>query len=71
VLKLSIPSTEQGGEEQAMIDEEDDEEDVEELVKRISEDTKPLLDCITASQGCMLLLVLKQHIKDLYGISDA
>ncbi|XP_059489671.1 nipped-B-like protein isoform X2 [Neocloeon triangulifer] len=69
-LNLSKPAGELGPDEEHVID-EDDEDDVEELIKRISEDTKPLLDCITASQGCMLLLVLKQHLKDLYGISDS
>ncbi|CAB3386176.1 Hypothetical predicted protein [Cloeon dipterum] len=70
-LNLTKPANELGPEEEPVIDEEDDEEDVDELMKRISDNNKPLLDCITASQGCMLLLVLKQHLKDMYGISDS
>lgn len=51
--------------------EDDDDEDENSLLNRVPEDTTVLQDCITASQGCLLLLVLKQHLKDLYGISDA
>ncbi|KAF4533148.1 hypothetical protein B566_EDAN001690 [Ephemera danica] len=50
---------------------EEEEDDVEMLVSHIPDDILPLQECITASQGCMLLLVLKQHLKDLYGITDA
>ncbi|XP_068082252.1 nipped-B-like protein isoform X2 [Anabrus simplex] len=53
------------------LEEEDDDEDENSLLSRVPEDTSVLQDCITASQGCLLLLVLKQHLKDLYGISDA
>ncbi|XP_071439398.1 nipped-B-like protein [Hetaerina americana] len=52
-------------------EEEDEDEDENVLVARLPEDTSVLQECITASQGCMLLLVLKQHLKDLYGITDA
>ena len=53
------------------VEEEDDDEDEEVLLGRVPVDTTVLQECITASQGCLLLLVLKQHLKDLYGISDA
>ncbi|XP_049783352.1 nipped-B-like protein [Schistocerca cancellata] len=52
-------------------EEEDDDEDEDTLLSRVPEDTTVLQECVTASQGCLLLLVLKQHLKDLYGISDA
>ncbi|XP_046405626.1 nipped-B-like protein isoform X2 [Ischnura elegans] len=52
-------------------EEEDEDEDENVLIARLPEDTSVLQECITASQGCMLLLVLKQHLKDLYGITDA
>lgn len=55
----------------AYLEEEDEDEDEEVLLSRVPEDTTILQECITASQGCLLLLVLKQHLKDLYGISDA
>ncbi|XP_033210701.1 nipped-B-like protein [Belonocnema kinseyi] len=52
-------------------DEEDDEEDEEALMVRLPEDTTILRQLITASQGFLLLLNLRQHLKDLYGFSDA
>lgn len=51
-------------------DEEDDEEDEESLLARLPGDTTLLRDYITASQGFLLLLTLRQHLKDLYGFSD-
>ncbi|XP_034230674.1 nipped-B-like protein [Thrips palmi] len=50
---------------------EDDEEDADALLARMPQDTSVLQDVITAFQGCLLLLVLKQHLKDLYGFTDA
>ncbi len=50
---------------------EDDDEDEESLLKRVPEDTTALQECITASQGCLMLLVLKQHLKTLYGFTDS
>ncbi|CAH1393670.1 unnamed protein product [Nezara viridula] len=52
------------------LDEEEDE-DEETLLSRLPEDTTPLQHCLTASQGCLLLLVLKQHLKTMYGFNDA
>jgi cohesin loading factor subunit SCC2 len=52
------------------MDDDDDDEDLDSLVKRIPEDTKTLEECIIGSQGCLLLLMLKQHLKDTYGITD-
>ncbi|KAG5893186.1 hypothetical protein JTB14_016463 [Gonioctena quinquepunctata] len=49
---------------------DEDDEDEEVLVSRVPEDTSHLQACITAAQGCLLLLMLKQHIKDVYGLSD-
>lgn len=50
---------------------EDEDEDEESLLKRVPEDTTPLQELITASQGCLMLLVLKQHLKTLYGFTDS
>lgn len=50
------------------LDEEDDDENA--LADRVPEDVTHLQACITAAQGCLLLLVLKQHLKDIYGLSD-
>ncbi|EZA57826.1 Nipped-B-like protein [Ooceraea biroi] len=52
-------------------DEEDDEEDEEALLTRLPGNTTLLREYITASQGFLLLLTLRQHLKDLYGFSDA
>lgn len=52
-------------------DEEDDEEDEESVLQRLPENTRRLREYITASQGFLLLLTLRQHLKDLYGFSDA
>ncbi|XP_071811222.1 nipped-B-like protein isoform X2 [Apostichopus japonicus] len=49
-------------------DSEDEEED--EVIERIPEDATPLLDWCEASQACLVLLVLKQHLKELYGFRD-
>ncbi|OAD53238.1 Nipped-B-like protein [Eufriesea mexicana] len=51
-------------------DEEDDEEDEDTLLVRLPGDTTLLREYITASQGFLLLLTLRQHLKDLYGFSD-
>lgn len=53
------------------LEDEDDEEDREALFARLPEDTTDLQQCVTSAQGCMLLLILKQHLKDMYGINDA
>lgn len=50
------------------LDEDDDDEAA--LVSRVPEDTSHLQACLTAAQGCLLLLMLKQHLKDAYGLSD-
>lgn len=49
------------------LDEDDDEEA---LLARVPDDTTQLQACLTAAQGCLLLLILKQHLKDVYGLSD-
>lgn len=53
------------------LEDEDDEEDRDALFGRLPDDTTELQQCITSAQGCMLLLILKQHLKDMYGINDA
>ncbi|XP_075218552.1 nipped-B cohesin loading factor [Lycorma delicatula] len=52
------------------VDEEEDEDEAV-LLSRVPEDTHCLQECLTASQGCLLLLVLKQHLKTLYGFNDS
>uniref|UniRef100_A0A3P8YZA4 Nipped-B protein n=1 Tax=Esox lucius TaxID=8010 RepID=A0A3P8YZA4_ESOLU len=48
-----------------------DVEDVDRVMRRLPENATPLLDFANASQGILLLLVLKQHLKNLYGFSDS
>lgn len=52
-------------------EDEEEDEDEETLMSRIPDDCSALQQVLTASQGCLLLLVLKQHLKTLYGFNDA
>lgn len=45
-------------------------DDVDKVMDRLPDNPMPLLDFANASQGILLLLVLKQHLKNLYGFSD-
>ncbi|XP_037339727.2 nipped-B-like protein isoform X1 [Pungitius pungitius] len=49
----------------------DVDEDEDSVMDRLPENPHPLLDFASASQGILLLLVLKQHLKNLYGFSDS
>ena len=51
-------------------DSDSDMEDMETVMDRLPDNPGPLLDFANASQGILLLLVLKQHLKGLYGFSD-
>lgn len=51
-------------------DSDSDLEDEEAVMDRLPENSTPLMDFASASQGVLLLLVLKQHLKNLYGFSD-
>ncbi|XP_031658469.1 nipped-B-like protein A isoform X1 [Oncorhynchus kisutch] len=46
-------------------------EDLDKVMQRLPDNPIPLLDFANASQGILLLLVLKQHLKNLYGFSDS
>ncbi|XP_056127240.1 nipped-B-like protein B isoform X1 [Rhinichthys klamathensis goyatoka] len=48
-----------------------DLEDVDKVMLRLPDNPNPLLDFANASQGILLLLMLKQHLKNLYGFSDS
>uniref|UniRef100_A0A8C2ZHW6 Nipped-B protein n=1 Tax=Cyclopterus lumpus TaxID=8103 RepID=A0A8C2ZHW6_CYCLU len=52
-------------------DSEAEIEDEDAVMDRLPENHSPLLDFASASQGILLLLVLKQHLKNLYGFSDS
>lgn len=49
----------------------DEEETVESVLARIPADPTNFEKCCVASQGCLLLLYLKQHLKEMYGFSDS
>ena len=48
---------------------EDLDDEFDSVFSRLPEDCRPLQAAITAAQGCNLLLVLKDHLKDLYGLT--
>ncbi|KAG2465755.1 NIPBL protein, partial [Polypterus senegalus] len=50
---------------------ESDFDDVEQVMNRLPDSPIPLIEFANASQGILLLLVLKQHLKNLYGFSDS
>ncbi|XP_054468120.1 nipped-B-like protein [Anoplopoma fimbria] len=52
-------------------DSDADMDDEDAVMDRLPENPNPLLDFASASQGILLLLVLKQHLKNLYGFSDS
>ncbi|XP_026212056.1 nipped-B-like protein A isoform X2 [Anabas testudineus] len=52
-------------------DSDSDMDDEDAVFDRLPENPNPLLNFASASQGILLLLVLKQHLKNLYGFSDS
>jgi len=48
---------------------EDLDDDASSVLSRLPANCLPLQEAITASQGCMLLLVLKEHLKEFYGLT--
>lgn len=67
--KIALETAQQRGEPMVTaLDDED--EDEESLVERVPEDVSVLQDCLKSAQGSLLLLVLKQHLKDTFGLSD-
>lgn len=65
---MSIVSN--GHEEGKKLD-DDDDDDFESILERLPEDINNLLEIIKLSQGCILLLHLKQHLKETYGFTDS
>ncbi|XP_044312765.1 nipped-B protein isoform X2 [Drosophila rhopaloa] len=54
-----------------VLDDDDDVEDPQVLFNRLPEDMTEIKKCITSAQACMLLLILKDHLKNMYGITDS
>lgn len=53
------------------MDSDSDLDDEDAVLDRLPDNPGPLLDFASASQGVLLLLMLKQHLKNLYGFSDS
>ncbi|KAK2190492.1 hypothetical protein NP493_78g03024 [Ridgeia piscesae] len=51
--------------------EDNDDEELNTLLERMPEDTTALLNLFRMSQGCIRLLMLKQHLKELYRFTDS
>ncbi|KAM8961304.1 nipped-B-like protein isoform 2-T2 [Pelodytes ibericus] len=49
----------------------DNEDDVDYVLSCLPENATPLIEFANASQGILLLLMLKQHLKNLCGFSDS
>ncbi|XP_018423759.1 PREDICTED: nipped-B-like protein isoform X2 [Nanorana parkeri] len=49
----------------------DDEDDVDNVLSCLPDNSAPLIEFANASQGILLLLMLKQHLKNLCGFSDS
>lgn len=52
----------------AVEDEDDEDEGI--LIERVPDDVSNLQEVITKSHSCLLLIVLKQYLKTIYGITD-
>jgi cohesin loading factor subunit SCC2 len=50
---------------------EDLDDDEDSVFDRLPDNVKDIQEAITCSQGCLLLLVLREHLKDFYGFTTA
>ncbi|XP_034471957.1 nipped-B protein [Drosophila innubila] len=66
-FKEHLRPSDKGGD---VLEDDDDEEDPHVLFNRLPEDMTEIKKCITSAQACMLLLVLKEHLKEMYGLTD-
>ncbi|XP_055932716.1 nipped-B-like protein A, partial [Argiope bruennichi] len=68
LLQNSQPGEQNTTNNEDDFDEDDDDKDA--ILQRFPPDTSVLQECIIASQGCVLLLYLKQTLKEMYGFTD-
>ncbi|XP_043661492.1 nipped-B protein isoform X2 [Drosophila teissieri] len=54
-----------------VLEDDDDVEDPQVLFNRLPEDMTEIIKCMTSAQACMLLLILKDHLKEMYAITDS
>uniref|UniRef100_A0A915HGM1 Nipped-B protein n=1 Tax=Romanomermis culicivorax TaxID=13658 RepID=A0A915HGM1_ROMCU len=52
-------------------DENDEIETESDIYDRLPSDLSHLEECVESSRGCSLLLILKQYLKDSYGVNDS
>ncbi|XP_043066416.1 nipped-B protein isoform X3 [Drosophila bipectinata] len=62
-----MPTDKQGD----VLEDDDDVEDPQLLFNRLPDDMTEIKMCITSAQACMLLLILKDHLKEMYGLTDS
>lgn len=55
----------------ASVSDSDDDDDIDHVLNCLPDDAAPLIEFANASQGILLLLMLKQHLKNLCGFSDS
>ncbi|XP_036224403.2 nipped-B protein isoform X1 [Bactrocera oleae] len=53
-----------------VLEDDDDEDDPDILFKRLPENAFEMQKCIMSAQACMLLLILKDHLKNMYSLTD-
>ena len=54
-----------------LVCDDEDDETLESVLGNLPEDLTPLRDSMYKAQGCCLLLILKQFLKEIYTISDS
>lgn len=71
-FQMALPNANQNGEVEEKSTVYDDDEDCKDkLLERLPSNIAPLKEIILLAQGCILLLYLKQHLKDMYGFTDS
>jgi hypothetical protein len=51
-------------------DVDDEDETIDKVIENLPADLRPLRECMMNAQGCCLLLILKQFLKEVYSITD-
>ncbi|XP_067623755.1 nipped-B protein isoform X2 [Eurosta solidaginis] len=54
-----------------VLEDDDDEDDPDVLFKRLPDNAFEMQKCIMSAQACMLLLILKDHLKNMYSLTDS
>ncbi|XP_032230599.2 nipped-B-like protein B isoform X2 [Nematostella vectensis] len=70
-VMLPLQRKEDDAEPSNSVLEEEEDETVQSVSARIPPDTTAFQDHCVALQSCLLLLLLKEHLKELFGLSDS